>query len=577
TELTAKVTVNTTSLTDGMYKIKVNKNAVKDENNVYQEKEVIAGEFEINNVAPISPDMVPSTTNWTNQNVTVTITYSSDSAQKKYSVDNMATWLDYTGPITVSENKVVYAKGINALGTESTQSTLDITIIDKVSPVVALSTNGATVAKTASTTVNVNDLESGLNTLKYVWDTQNAVEPTSGWVNFSSGANITKSNVTGVYYLWIKSIDNAGNAKLYTSNSFILDNDKPTITLNGSSNISINLNDTYTEQGAVVTDNMDTQIQSKLIITGTVNTASAGNYQVKYNVTDQVGNIADEVIRVVTVLAPVDVTFNYTGSVQTWTVPLNSTYIIECWGAQGASNGGKGGYTKGSIYLTKDTILYLYVGQQGTSSAGFNSGTKGGGGASDVRLSGGAWNDTVGLRSRIMVAGGGGEMGGHDVGPSYGEGNFGGDAGGLSGSRGANSWYSSTTSYYSNGGSGAGQTSGGTGGGTANNRGNPGQNGTFGIGGAAGASTGQQYSTIGSGGGGGWYGGGGGASGGYMSGGIGGGGGGSSFISGYSGCNSVNSSGTHTGQPNHYSGYVFTNMIMQSAIKTGAGSIKISQ
>jgi hypothetical protein len=46
-----------------------------------------------------------------------------------------------------------------------------------------------------------------------------------------------------------------------------------------------------------------------------------------------------------------------------------------------------------------------------------------------------------------------------------------------------------------------------------------------------------------------------------------GGGGGSSFISGYSGCNAIAASSTasnivHTGQPNHYSGYVFTDMQM---------------
>ena len=43
--------------------------------------------------------------------------------------------------------------------------------------------------------------------------------------------------------------------------------------------------------------------------------------------------------------------------------------------------------------------------------------------------------------------------------------------------------------------------------------------------------------------------------------------GGSSFISGYSGCDAIAESSTedniiHTGQPNHYSGKVFTNPIM---------------
>ena len=60
------------------------------------------------------------------------------------------------------------------------------------------------------------------------------------------------------------------------------------------------------------------------------------------------------------------------------------------------------------------------------------------------------------------------------------------------------------------------------------------------------------------------YGGGGGAS---NSGVVGSGGGGSSFISGYTGCDAISESSTedniiHTGQPNHYSGKVFTNPVM---------------
>jgi hypothetical protein len=38
--------------------------------------------------------------------------------------------------------------------------------------------------------------------------------------------------------------------------------------------------------------------------------------------------------------------------------------------------------------------------------------------------------------------------------------------------------------------------------------------------------------------------------------------GGSSFISGHAGCDAINSSGVHTGQPNHFSGKVFTSTLM---------------
>ena len=65
--------------------------------------------------------------------------------------------------------------------------------------------------------------------------------------------------------------------------------------------------------------------------------------------------------------------FNYIGDVQEFIVPVNGTYKLEVWGAQGAGNhqhselgyGGKGGYSTGELELRKGTKLYIYVGGQG--------------------------------------------------------------------------------------------------------------------------------------------------------------------------------------------------------------------
>jgi hypothetical protein len=111
--------------------------------------------------------------------------------------------------------------------------------------------------------------------------------------------------------------------------------------------------------------------------------------------------------------------FSFTGSPQTFTVPADDNYTIEVWGAQGGNatdggitEGGRGGYCKGTIFLTAGTVLYVYVGGQngynggGTGGYGdFESG-KPGGGATDVRLGGNTLSD------RIIVAGGGGGCGG---------------------------------------------------------------------------------------------------------------------------------------------------------------------
>jgi prepilin-type N-terminal cleavage/methylation domain-containing protein len=257
--------------------------------------------------------------------------------------------------------------------------------------------------------------------------------------------------------------------------------------------------------------------------------------------------------------------FDYTGSVQTYTVPQTGTYQIELWGAQGGSFdaylGAMGAYVSGQIDLTKDTQLFLYVGSLGATVCNpytscpnpvFNGGAQGGyfsmgsyqlrdssgGGATDVRLTNGSWSDTASLRSRIMVAGAGG-------------GGAGGYGGALTGGNGI------TGPISGSGGAGGSQTAGGSSSRYA---------GTFGLGGMGYVSVpNDANNNDGYGGGGGYYGGGGGYGGiatTTSSGSVGPGGGGSSFISGYTGCNAIDSSGNHTGQPNHYSGYVFTNGVM---------------
>lgn len=86
-------------------------------------------------------------------------------------------------------------------------------------------------------------------------------------------------------------------------------------------------------------------------------------------------------------------TFNYTGSVQTFTAPEDGTYTLEVWGAEGGTSGygGKGGYAKGTIELKKGQVLKVYVGgQTGWNGGGSGHGrdTDSGGGATDIRLGG---------------------------------------------------------------------------------------------------------------------------------------------------------------------------------------------
>ncbi|MCI9975608.1 hypothetical protein JY742_05705 [Clostridioides difficile] len=130
--------------------------------------------------------------------------------------------------------------------------------------------------------------------------------------------------------------------------------------------------------------------------------------------------------------------FNYTGSEQSVTLKPGK-YQIECWGANGGFNTSMsadkyknacGGYTVGTFLFNENKTIYIYVGKEGTvesvdfnnpSRRGFNGAGLSyeytssvldvafdGGGATDVRTVGGAWDNPQGLLSRFIVAGGGG-------------------------------------------------------------------------------------------------------------------------------------------------------------------------
>jgi Zn-dependent metalloprotease len=86
------------------------------------------------------------------------------------------------------------------------------------------------------------------------------------------------------------------------------DTTKPVITLVGPSPVNVNVGDTYNDQGATATDNVDGDITSNIVTVNPVDTNTAGTYIVTYNVSDAAGNAADEVTRTVNVNTVEDTT-----------------------------------------------------------------------------------------------------------------------------------------------------------------------------------------------------------------------------------------------------------------------------
>ena len=278
-------------------------------------------------------------------------------------------------------------------------------------------------------------------------------------------------------------------------------------------------------------------------------------------------------------------TFVFTGNMQAIML-LPGVYYIELFGASGeggapiggthGSRRGRGGYSRGILTLEEGRIFYVYIGSAGGKQSlggpqnmlagGWNGGGASdfsgsyfggpGGGATDIRLTSGNWNDIRSLRSRIMVAGGGGGaddwdgMGINRVGAGAG-GTLGGSNDGTGGNGGGLEGTNGLTDGWDNGQIPRGtQTSGYA----------------FGIGGDI------RVNNDAGGGGGGYYGG-------YGSNhNNGGGAGGSGFISGHPGCNAIRDedSTVHTGQPVHYSGVFFTETYMETGVNDGDGYAKFA-
>ena len=299
------------------------------------------------------------------------------------------------------------------------------------------------------------------------------------------------------------------------------------------------------------TDKLNTSsIESRKLTTGILKSGESKNYSLRlwidYNTTleDLNNEIKSFKSKIVVVGKPINYTgdtvfnFDYTGAEQTFIAPVSGTYKVELWGASGGSDypevkASLGGYVSGNIALDSHSDLYIYVGESpsygsmscydSNPNSAFNSSHFGscavGGGGTDVRIiSGIDWDDFDSLKSRIMVASGGG-------GGIY-SGN-GGAGGGLIGYTGIG--FNSTVKY------------------------------TVGVGGTQKSSyfgKSLRATTIGGGG--------------YYAGNPGYGansGGGSSFISGHNGCDAIKEESTedniiHTGQSIHYSGLYFADTVM---------------
>lgn len=124
--------------------------------------------------------------------------------------------------------------------------------------------------------------------------------------------------------------------------------------------------------------------------------------------------------------------FTYKGEEETFEVPCTGTYKLETWGAQGGSTseyiGGHGGYSTGTIKLSKNQNIYINVGGKGIGSTiqgqslvgGYNGGGSvtgvpkinhmygSGGGATHISTKTGLLSTLSNAKDKILIVAGGG-------------------------------------------------------------------------------------------------------------------------------------------------------------------------
>ncbi|RUM66817.1 MAG: hypothetical protein DSZ06_02625, partial [Sulfurospirillum sp.] len=122
--------------------------------------------------------------------------------------------------------------------------------------------------------------------------------------DITSNIKIDSSNLhinqLGQYLIKYSVKDSSGNIAIAQRVVQVVDTTKPVINLIGDDNITVAVNEEYSDLGAVVSDNYDSSVQ--LRTSGSVDSTKVGVYYMYYDANDSSSNVADQKHRVVNVV-----------------------------------------------------------------------------------------------------------------------------------------------------------------------------------------------------------------------------------------------------------------------------------
>jgi len=168
-------------------------------------------------------------------------------------------------------------------------------------------TRTVNVADTGAPTINItgaNPLNHELNTVytDLGASASDVVDDDATLTSAIVTVNNVNANIVGSYTVIYDVTDSGSNAAAQQTRTVnVNDFTAPVISLIGSNTINVELGSSYTEAGATANDNIDGDLTASIITVGSVDTVTAGNYLVSYDVVDAAGNNASQVIRTIVV------------------------------------------------------------------------------------------------------------------------------------------------------------------------------------------------------------------------------------------------------------------------------------
>ncbi len=198
---------------------------------------------------------------------------------------------DVTTKVSVSGNidtatlgAYILTYSVSDVAGNTTTATRSVSVVDEMPPVITVPAAITVAATDASGTVVTN------SAIAAFLASATANDAVDGSLVVTHDALAVLP--LGANTITFEAVDASGNRASQTAVLTVVDQTKPVLSLNGSNAITLPVGDVYSELGASALDNVDGDISAKVVVSGTVDSATVGVYTLTYTVSDAAGNTA---------------------------------------------------------------------------------------------------------------------------------------------------------------------------------------------------------------------------------------------------------------------------------------------